>query len=131
MGPFPYGVGTRRLADRLRFGGGVETQIVTYMLDDGTKVEFEVERARGVAEVSTEDLAGRVREAIGPIVGAARLLLDGLKAVSPDELELTFGVKATGKVNWVVAKAETEGNFGVKLVWKKPSETSSPVPSGD
>lgn len=97
----------------------MKTQIVRYELGDGTVVEFEIEQAGGVNEVTTDALAGHVRDAIGPIVGAARMLLDGLKAVSPDELELTFGVKATGKVNWVVAKTETEGNFGVKLVWKK------------
>jgi len=38
---------------------------------------------------------------------------------APDEMELTFGLKATGEGALVVAKAGIEANFNVKLVWKK------------
>ncbi|MGB3510645.1 MAG: CU044_2847 family protein [Microcoleaceae cyanobacterium] len=38
---------------------------------------------------------------------------------TPDEMELTFGLKATGKGALVVAQAGVEANFNVKLVWKK------------
>ena len=105
----------------------MNTQLVTYTLDDGCKVEFEIERSSGVNEVTNEALVGRVREAIGPVVGAARILLEGMKEIAPDELELTFGVKVIGKVNWVVARSETEGNFGVKLVWKKQPTGAPPA----
>ena len=37
----------------------------------------------------------------------------------PDEMELTFGLKATGEGSLVVAKAGVEANFSVKLTWKK------------
>ena len=35
-----------------RSGGAVESQTVRYTLDDGTTVELEIEKPRGVAEVS-------------------------------------------------------------------------------
>jgi Trypsin-co-occurring domain 1 len=38
---------------------------------------------------------------------------------APDEMELTFGLKATGEGALVVAKAGVEANFNVKLIWKK------------
>jgi hypothetical protein len=38
----------------------------------------------------------------------------------PDELEVTFGLKATGEVgNFAIAKGGTELNFTVKLSWKR------------
>lgn len=31
---------------------------------------------------------------------------------------MKFGVKVTGKMNWMVAKASTDANFEVKLIWR-------------
>ena len=37
----------------------------------------------------------------------------------PSEIEITFGLKATGEVgNFAVAKAGGEANYTIKLVWK-------------
>jgi hypothetical protein len=44
----------------------------------------------------------------------------------PDELEVTFGLKAVGEVgNFAIAKGGTELNFTVKLLWKRESKVSS------
>jgi hypothetical protein len=38
----------------------------------------------------------------------------------PDEVEVTFGLKATGEVgSFAVAKANAEANYKVKLTWKR------------
>jgi len=37
----------------------------------------------------------------------------------PDEVELTFGLKATGEGTMAIAKAGIEASYDVKLVWKK------------
>lgn len=38
----------------------------------------------------------------------------------PDEVEITFGLKATGKAgNFAIAEAGVEANYTVKLTWKR------------
>ena len=95
-------------------------QIVTYAADDDLVVSFEVAPVPGFAPASAGQIAGRVREAIGPAVEAARVVLDRTKELCPDQVDVKFGVKVTGTANWVVAKAATEGNFEVTLSWRKP-----------
>jgi hypothetical protein len=41
----------------------------------------------------------------------------------PDELEVTFGLKATGEVgNFAIAKGGSDLNFTVKLSWKRQAK---------
>ncbi len=41
----------------------------------------------------------------------------------PDELEVTFGLKATGEVgNIAIAKGGAEANFTVRLMWSREAE---------
>ncbi|GAB3934514.1 hypothetical protein GCM10027614_07660 [Micromonospora vulcania] len=44
-------------------------------------------------------------------------MLDRVRELAPDGVEVKFGVKVTGTANWLVAKAATEGNFEVTLSW--------------
>jgi hypothetical protein len=108
----------------------VATQIVTYEVDDATTVKFEVELAPGFAPAGAEEIAGRVRDAVGPAVEAAKAVLEKVKDARPDSVELKFGIKATGGASWLVAKAAAEANFEVALTWhryhsasRNPNET--------
>lgn len=40
----------------------------------------------------------------------------------PDEIELSFGLKATSAGNMAVAKAGIEASYNVKLVWKEENK---------
>jgi hypothetical protein len=95
----------------------VATQIVTYQLDDSTKVRFEVEPVEGFRPASAGQIAGRVRDAVGPAVDAAKAVLDKVKDVSPDEVEVCFGIKVSGGADWFVAKTAGEASFEIKLTW--------------
>ncbi|WP_065958962.1 CU044_2847 family protein [Streptomyces sparsogenes] len=105
----------------------MSTQQVSYALDDETIVRFEIEEADTFRPVGTEEVVGRVREAVRPAVEAARAVLDRIREVRPAEVEVKFGVKASGTAQWVVAKAATEANFEITLVWR-PDETSNAAP---
>ena len=63
--------------------------------------------------------------AVDNVRNAANVLLKKLKSLheAPDEMEITFGLKATGELggSFVVAKAGLEANYSVKLTWKKKS----------
>lgn len=92
--------------------------VVRYTLDDGTVVGFEIEPVEGFRPAGADELVGAIRAAVGPAVDAAKLVLDKVKEAAPDEVEVKFGVKVSGTMNWVVARAATEGNFEIALTWK-------------
>ena len=94
---------------------------VSYVLGDGTTVQFDIDPVDGWQPAGLEDVVGAIDYAIAPLVAGAGLVLEKLKAIRPDEIEVKFGVKVSGTANWVVAKAATEGNFEVTLTWKHDS----------
>ncbi|MEV5607204.1 CU044_2847 family protein [Streptomyces sp. NPDC052225] len=108
------------------------TQIVSYTLDDETSVQFEIEPTGDWHPVSADEAAGRVRDAAGPAVEAARSVLDRVTALHPDQVQVKFGIKVNGTANWIVAKAATEANFEVTLTWQPRSaagaERGAPAP---
>ncbi|MGQ0775312.1 MAG: CU044_2847 family protein [Pseudonocardiales bacterium] len=55
---------------------------------------------------------------IKPAVGA---VLDRLKAMSPDEVSVEFGLTLSAETGIVVAKGTTEMHFAVTLTWKRPN----------
>lgn len=97
----------------------MSSQIVTYRVDDATTVKFEIEPSEGFRPAGPEEVLGRVREAVGPAVEAAKAVLDKVKEARPDEVELRFGVKVSGGAYWLVAKAAGEANFEVTLTWSR------------
>jgi hypothetical protein len=101
------------------------TQVLRYAIDDGTIVMFEVDPPDEFAPASTADVIGKVQEAIRPAVEAAREVLERVKECGPRDVEVKFGIKVSGNMNWLVAKAATEGNFEVTLKWGPGAGTSS------
>ena len=93
-------------------------QVVTYRVDDTTTVKLEIEQAEGFRPAGPGEVLGRVTEAVAPAVEAARAVLDKAKEACPDEIEVKFGVKASGETNWLVARAAGESNFQVTLTWR-------------
>lgn len=97
----------------------MSSQVVTYRVDAATTVKLEIEPAEGFRPAGPGEVIGRIREAITPAVEAAKVVLEKVKEARPDEIEVKFGVKASGEANWLVAKAAGEGNFEVTLTWSR------------
>ena len=58
-------------------------------------------------------------------------LLEALEE-PPAEMEITFGLKATGEVgNLAVGKVAGECSYQVKMVWRRPAEAGLAAVSGD
>lgn len=105
-------------------------RVVTYTVDDGTEVQFEIEPAEGFVPAGVDEVAGRVREAVEPAVRAARAVLARVRELSPDQVQVSFGIKVSGTAHWLVAKAATEGNFQVTLSWtadRAPAAAEAPA----
>ncbi|MFB7338363.1 CU044_2847 family protein [Streptomyces adustus] len=90
---------------------------MSYEVEDGTQVRFEIEANDEWHQVSSDRSAGRIREAVAPAVEGARAVLEQVKALQPGQVEVKFGVKVTGTANWLIARAATEANFEVTLTW--------------
>jgi hypothetical protein len=100
----------------------VSSQIVKYQLDDSTVVGFEIDPAPGWHQAGTKEIVGKVSNAVAHAVEAAKVVLNKVKEIKTDGVEVKFGVKVTGEANWVVAKAATEGSFEITLTWAPDSE---------
>ena len=103
----------------------MSTEVVTYKVDDSTTAMFEIESAAGFSPASPGEVLGRVRDAVGPAVEAAKAVLDKVREVRPDQIEVKFGVKVSGGAQWLVAKAAGEGSFEITLIWTPGSGDSS------
>ncbi|MCK2218095.1 hypothetical protein MF672_030530 [Actinomadura sp. ATCC 31491] len=105
------------------------SQLVTYQVDGGATVQFEIEPPPGYRPAAgPEQIVGRVRDAIGPAVEAAQAVLERARAAAPAEIQVKFGIKVTGTMTWLVAKAATEGNFEVTLTWRPGSPPAAGTP---
>jgi hypothetical protein len=96
---------------------------VGYILEDGTVVRFELDAGAGFRAAGADEVVGRLREAAAPVVAGAKALLDAVRGVDPDDVEVKFGVKVSGTAHWLIAKAATEGNFEITLMWKADRAT--------
>lgn len=93
--------------------------VVSYRLDDEVVVQFEIDASGEWIDASAEQVIGTIRDAVSPAVGAARAVLDQVRQMAPDEVEVKFAIKVSGTANWIVAKAASEGNFEVTLTWRR------------
>lgn len=96
----------------------MSSEIVRYQVDSETVAKFEIEPTPGFQPAGPRDIAGKVWDAAGPAVEAAMAVMHRVKQMGPDAVEVTFGVKVTGTMDWLVAKAAGEGNFQITLSWQ-------------
>lgn len=103
--------------------------VVAAKLRSGEALLFEVDEpiavgggvlAVGIGAVARDgfiDLDG----ALGGVKQAASQVLDAVRsiAVPPDSCEISFGVKLSGTLGAIIAKASTEANFTIKMVWTR------------
>ena len=104
-------------------------QVVKYQLDDSTVVGFEVDPGSGWHQAGAKEFAGKLRESVTPAIAAAKAVLEQVKEIAPDGVEVKFGVKVTGEANWIIAKAATEGSFEITLRFEPGSEEPVPEPA--
>jgi hypothetical protein len=103
----------------------VASQVVRYQVDESTVVGFEVDPGSGWHDAGPREWVGQVRSAVEPAVQAAKAVLEQVKEIAPDTVEVKFGVKVTGEATWIVAKAGTEASFEITLTWQ--SDATSPA----
>ena len=98
------------------------SEFVRFTLDDGSEVMFESAESDLVAlRGGPPDIrdGGRLTERLHAVAEAAEQIAGSLRSrLSPDEVDLEFGLKVSGEVNWwFFAKAQGEGTIKVTLKW--------------
>ena len=101
------------------------SRYVEFTLSDGSTVIIESdEDESGVVKAGLGDAVERAGEMFEQAIENARksamVIVDKMRELEPDEVEVTFGLKASGELgNIVVAKAGVEASYSIKLKWKK------------
>lgn len=102
-------------------------QLVEYELEDGTAILVEVdlpeagiERAgRGDQVIKAKE---RFKEALEHVKPIAQTVISTLSSITADEIGVDFGIKLGAKAGTIIASADTEANFTVRLTWKRDNE---------
>ncbi|MEW5956101.1 MAG: CU044_2847 family protein [Chloroflexota bacterium] len=106
---------------------------IEYQLEDGATILIETEEHKtgGVTKAS-RDTAGNVitsanqkfEAAFAGVKKSALVLRHQLEEMRADEVEVTFGLKATGDLgNFAIGKVGAEANYTVKLKWSNRADT--------
>lgn len=94
-------------------------QVVRYQVDRETIAQFEIDPPVGFVPASSAgEVIATVQDAVGPAVEAAKAVLDRIKPLGSESVEVRFGVKVSGKERWSIARSIGEGNFEVCLTWR-------------
>ena len=113
------------------------SRYVEFTLPDGSTVIMESDdRETGIVKAGTGDVLKEATEKFEQAADNARkaalVILEKLRsglADKPDEVEITFGLKASGELgSLVVAKAGVEASYSVKLTWKKAESSQRARP---
>jgi hypothetical protein len=82
-------------------------------LAGGADLELAADGGGVVAKARTS-LEGALRE----IRPAVEKVVDTVRALGPDKVEIEFGLKVGGETGVVIAKGTSEVNFVVRMQWK-------------
>lgn len=109
---------------------------IKYLLEDGSELWVESPDSEdGIINASIGDkfldAQQEFSRALDSAKSSAITLRKKFEDALADEVEVTFGLKATGEVGnyiFAVGKAGVEANYTVTLKWKKKEEKSSRNP---
>ncbi|OQY46553.1 MAG: hypothetical protein B6242_07455 [Anaerolineaceae bacterium 4572_78] len=106
------------------------TAYIEYKLDNDTTILVETnspEDNMGTTKVGLMDDMGNIIQSAEQTLGDAFdavhksvvIMRSRLQELKADEVEVTFGLKATGDAgNFAIGKVGAEANYSVKLKWK-------------
>jgi hypothetical protein len=104
------------------------TKLVQFPLEEGGSIVVEVEDEQLSGPVPAAvpgDFAGRARmsfeEAAAKLGPIARTVLDQVKDLGPQDVQVELGIKFSAEAGIILAKSSGEGSCKVTLSWKQAS----------
>lgn len=111
------------------------TTYIEYQLEDGTTVLIQTDEppAAGITKASRDKVGNviasvnqKFEDAFAGVKKSALVLRHQLEEMRADEVEVTFGLKATGEFgNFAVGQVGAEANYTVKLKWSNKPATGN------
>jgi hypothetical protein len=107
--------------------GKVMRKLIKFSLREDDHIWVEVDEPESLSEVEGERARGstekfeKILEKLQPVVSTIIEKLRNLTC-SPDNVEVTFGLKLSTNAGLIIAAAETEANFTLKLTWESGPE---------
>ncbi|MDH6120820.1 CU044_2847 family protein [Kitasatospora sp. GAS204B] len=101
------------MSELLRFQGPQGTSLVVEVDDDSPGIELVSRTDQGIAEA-----AHRLDEALAASRPTLESVLDSLRHLKPEQIEVSFGIKLNAEAGVVIAKTAAEGHFDVTLSWR-------------
>ncbi|PRY44864.1 CU044_2847 family protein [Umezawaea tangerina] len=106
--------------------GRTDLELAKFALAGGGTVLVEVDGSAGVARANRpgkllEEARVTFENAVGQVRDAAAAALAEFTSMTraPDEVELKFGIKLDAEVGAVIARTGVQGQFEVKLKWRR------------
>ena len=117
----------------IEYDMGDGTVLVVETSDDYQGGVTKASLGGGLVNFSTQSEVEKKLDFESALAGAKKSIM-ALKKMfeeaQPDEVEVTFGLKAVGEAGgFAIAKASVEVNYQVTMKWKNPS--AAPAPAGD
>jgi len=102
--------------------------LLKFKLDDGTEIYVESQEgiSGGLTKTSKKkdniiEVDEKFETLIEKIKPVSSLIMKSLKDFNtPDDIELSFGVKFGGKAGIIFASVDSEATFNLKLKWSNP-----------
>ena len=101
----------------------IGTNVAPYKLPNGELVMVECFAGAGSDvprdAAQMEKVARDIEPDLGRVAKLAQTAVDALRQISPDEVELEFGIELSGELGIpLVTKGQAKANFKVKVKWK-------------
>ena len=107
------------------------TELTRFELDGGGSFLVEVDDEPGVSRAGRtgrvlRDAHATFEKALADVRDAASTALDQFRSMGrqPDEVELKFGVKLDAEAGAVIATTGVQGQFEIKLRWRRDGLTA-------
>ena len=84
-------------------------------------VEIEENDNGGIELIGRKDMMSSLKDFLDSLIANGKAVIEKSKELSPDELELSFGIKGGvefGTPVWGLAKASGESSINIKMKWK-------------
>ncbi|MFD7826001.1 CU044_2847 family protein [Kitasatospora sp. NPDC059803] len=101
------------MTELLRFQGPQGSSLVVEVEEDSPGIELVSRTNEGIAEA-----AHQLDEALTASRPTIESVLNSLRHLKPEQIEVSFGIKLNAEAGVVIAKTAAEGHFDVTLSWR-------------
>ena len=106
------------------------TEVLRYEVGSGTVLVEAADDSYGVDrparnEQGILDTGRRLEDALASVRPAARAALEAMAELTPEQIEIEFGVKLAGDAGAVIAKSSSDAHFVLRMSWA-PAAAAAP-----